>query len=346
MLPFMSNKADLGNALAEQLDTLPRGWVSTFSAKGPPELDGTLSISSPDGLAKNFLIEYKRRFDPRDVDQIERLSARYAHTGRMLVVAPHLSTRSRELLRERGLSYADLTGNLWLSNDSLLVERVGAGKDPGPAMKGQRSSLRGPVTGRIVRLLCDVRPPLKVREIATRANVHPGNVSRLLSLLDRDRLIARDADGAVADVDWEPLIRRWSTDLAKDRESAAFLEPRGLDLVTSRLRESALRYAVTGSYGSAQLAPDVVPVTIDVYVENVEAARDALKLRSSDRVGNVRLIRAFDEVVFERTVVPTNVVLAAPSQIAADLLTLPKRSRSEYEELIGWMKRHESDWRR
>jgi hypothetical protein len=37
---------------------------------------------------------------------------------------------------------------------------------------------------------------------------------------------------------------------------------------------------------------------------------------------------------------------AAPSQVAADLLTSPGRGPAEAEELINWMRLNEEAWRR
>ena len=197
-----------------------------------------------------------------------------------------------------------------------------------------------------MRFLCDTRPPLKVREIALGTNVHPGNISRILEFLERERLVERSDSGSVASVDWESLIQRWSQDLQKERHSQTFLEPRGIETITALLSKWALPYAITGSYASAQLAPVIAPIAIDVYVREIDEAREALSLRASDRIGNVRLVRAFDRVAFERTIKRGNVVLACPSQIAADLLTFPKRSSDEFTELIAWMKRNEPDWQR
>jgi hypothetical protein len=241
----------------------------------------------------------------------------------------------------------DPTGNAWLSADSLLIDRTGSEKRPkDDVLQRSRMSLRGPVTGRVIRFLCDTRPPLKVRQIAMETNVNPGNVSRILGLLERERLLERSG-GSVSSVDWEAVIERWSADLRKDRRAESFLEPRGVSVLADRIADWNQPYAVTGPFASAQLAPVAVPMAIDVYVTDIEAARETLQLRRSDRIGNVRLIEAFDRVVFERTMATReNMILACPTQIAADLRTLPTRSSDEYAELIEWMKRHESAWRR
>jgi len=56
---------------------------------------------------------------------------------------------------------------------------------------------------------------------------------------------------------------------------------------------------------------------------------------------NVRLLLPFDDVVFERTTDRDALTLAAPSQIAVDLMTSPGRGPSEAEALVLWMKESE-----
>jgi hypothetical protein len=347
MLLVVSNRTALSNGLLRQLRLiLPAGWSAHAAAGGAPQSDGWLEVTTPDGRPNRFEVEVKNRFEPRDIDRIERLSRDLPEREHTLLVAPHLSARSRQLLKERNISYVDLSGNAWLTTDSILIDRTGAEKAPKAGEKARsRTSLRGPITGRIVRYLCDVRPPHKVREIASNTHVHPGNVSRILDFLTRERLVERGRNGSVTGADWESLIQHWADDLKKDRQAQMFLEPRGIDAVTSALSRWTPPYALTGAYASAQLAPVSAPIAIDVYVTEIDEAREALSLRASDRIGNVRLLRAFDPVVFERTMIRRDVVLANPSQIAADLLSLPKRSSDEFSELVQWMKRHESDWR-
>ncbi len=349
MLLVVGNGPLPSNALTLILrELLPGGWSFHIRpGRKSGDFDQALDVVPPKGAPSRFAVELAEHVEPRHVDRFERAIASLGADERLLVVAPHLSARSRELLKQRDISYLDSTGNAWLSTDSLLIDRTGSEKRPKvDVVQRPRMSLRGPITGRVVRFLCDTRPPLKVRRIAAETNVNPGNVSRILDLLERERLLDRK-EGSVSSVDWEATIERWSTDLRKDRRAESFLEPRGAGVLADRLSNWNQPYAVTGPFASAQLVPVAVPLAIDVYVTDIEAAREALSLRRSERIGNVRLIEAFDRVVFERTMASReNVVLACPTQIAADLLTLPTRSSDEYAELIEWMKRHESAWRR
>jgi hypothetical protein len=339
----------MGNKITAQLGgILPRGWKVRYSpADGSTHFDGYLELLPPSGRPLRFEVELKSRFEPRDIDRTLRLNKELSKSEKALVLAPYLSRRSRELLKAQDISHADLTGTFWLASGSLFIAQAGAEKSPKPGSEDRpRTSLRGPITGRVVRFLCDARAPLKVREIAAGTNVNAGNISRILEFLEREHFVERSERGSVSAVDWESLIGRWAPDLQKERRLEAFLEPRGTEFVTGRLTEWALPYAITGSYASAQLAPVVAPPAIDVYVRDIDEARASLALLPSDRIGNVRLIQAFDRVAFERTIERRDLTLACPSQVAADLLTLPNRSRDEFNALIDWMRRHEPEWRR
>lgn len=61
---------------------------------------------------------------------------------------------------------------------------------------------------------------------------------------------------------------------------------------------------------------------------------------------NVLLIEPNDAGVFDGMETRQGVRYAAPSQVAADLLSSPGRGPSEGEELIRWMQANEEKWRR
>ncbi len=211
-----------------------------------------------------------------------------------------------------------------------------------------RRSLRGPITGRVIRYLCDTERPPGVREIAAATDVNPGNVSRILELLEHEALIVcyrREHRVLWEDIRWEDLIRRWAVDLAKDRKVRTFLDPRGEEHAIERLRRASFSYALTGSCAAALIAPAAVPAALDVYVASVPTAQHEIGLVDADGVGNVRLVDPFDPDVLDRVMVRDALKVAWPSQVAADLLTLPHRSNEEIDALFAWMAHNVSVWR-
>ena len=260
----------------------------------------------------------------------------------------YLSPRSREVLKDRGVSYVDVTGNVRLISDSpgLFIELQGANKDPWPDDTPLRS-LRGRGAGRAVRALIDSRPPFGVRELGVKANVPAATLSRVIDLLERDALLERDDDGGVLNVDWMGAIRRWSSDyeLRKSNVVETFLEPRGIDSLLNKLVDAKVRYAITSSLAAKWFAP-VAPTRIaTIYVENSGMFANELGLRRADSGSNVALAEPYDKVVFERTMSFNELIVASPSQIAVDLMKGSGREPTEGEELLLWMEGNQNVWR-
>jgi hypothetical protein len=269
----------------------------------------------------------------------------------ILVVAPWLSPRTRELLAEEGMHYLDLTGNalIRLDNPAVFIRTDGAQRDPSPAPRG-KARVRGPKAGRLIRCLVDVRPPYGVRELAAATRLTPGYVSRLLDALDDDALIERSRRGRVETVEVEGLIRRWveGYDVFAANETRTFLAARGAVDALATLADRvtpATPVAVTGSFAAVRRAPVSRPSLLCAYVDDADAVARALDLIPADEGANVALMRPFDPVVWSRTAVDDRVVYVAPSQASIDCLTGNGRMPAEGEALLEWMLANEPQWR-
>jgi hypothetical protein len=266
----------------------------------------------------------------------------------VLIAAPYLSPRTQERLRDAGFSYADLTGNirLELTEPGLFIDTTGARENPDPSPR-DRKSLKGAKAGRLIRALCDFRPPVGLRELAKRAGVDPGYASRVVELLDREALVTRRPRGPITAVDWRGLLTRWAQEYSPFRRQGAsmYLAARGVPPLIDKLKQSKTPYAVTGSWAAAEVAPVAPPRLLQVYVERPREVEKTYGLRPAEVGANVALLTPFDQVVFERTSMKNGVTIAAISQVAADLLTSPGRGPNEAEALMQWMQENEDAWR-
>ncbi len=321
---------------------LPAGWRQRFKAldgraQGRP--DARLEVISPDGTKARLVVEAKARLVPRAVADVKAQLDRYS-SDPGLVVASFLTPSTRAHLRASNLNYLDLTGNvrLILSRPGLYVDAQGATDDPSPASAPGRS-LRGAKAGRIVRALCDFPPPLPISDLAAKAKVDISYASRLVEWLAREALLERRPRGAVQTIDKAALIRRWATDYAvlTSNDARGYLDPRGLENLVRRIAEGAIgeKYAITGSLAANRMAPIAPARLAMLYVDDIESAASALKLRATETGTNVMLLAPFDDVVFERTWKDEGLTLVAPSQAAVDLLTSPGRAPSEAEAVLS-----------
>lgn len=311
---------------------LPPGWSSALDSGQAAPDERVLELRSPDKKVARLDLRCRSQVFPRDVVGLQA-------PGRAssLLVAPFLSVATQRRLREADLNYLDLTGNLRLAIDrpGLFIETSGATKDPAPAPDARRS-LKGPKAGRLVRTLCDFPPPFTLSELATRAGIDGGYASRLVTWLAREDLLNRRPRGPIDAIDIARLIRRWADDyeVLGSNVVGSFLDARGIADLSRELPKLSVRYAVTGSLAASLLAPVAPPRLAMIYVDAMEPVVEALRLRPADAGINVMLLLPYDDVVFERTSRVQNLTLAAPSQVAVDLLGSPGRGPNEAEAVL------------
>jgi hypothetical protein len=299
-----------------------------------------------------LVAELKARISARDAaGALDRFSdiLRQRGVDGVILFTRFASVVARRRLREGGVSYLDSTGNAWISltRPSVFIARDGADIDPDPPRR-EVKSLKGAKAARIVRGLCDRRPPVGVRELARRTDTTPGYVSRVLSLLGDEDVVSRNDRGEVTEVQWPDLLELWARDYAVSETNRAvpYLAPRGLDALRERL--VALdpdTYAITGAFAvpvEAVVAPGRV---LTCYVASPEVSARDLDLRPAESGTNVTLLEAFDPVVFARPRTLGGLTTVAPTQCVVDLLTGSGREPAQGEALIRWMEEHEDAWR-
>lgn len=313
--------------------------------------DAVLEIRAPDGSRGLLVVEAKSSITAQQAANIAtRLAtaAEQAPGATPLLITRFASSTAQQRLREAGVSYLDLTGNIRivLERPALLIETEGADKDPEPTKRGIKS-LKGAKGGRLVRALCDWRPPVGVRELARRTGANPGYVTRVLRLLRDEDIIRRDPNGMVTEVSWRDLLKRWARDyqVGKTNRAVLYLAPRGLDWLRSRLVSYRERWALTGSLAVPSAASTAPGRLASCYVDVAERAGDELDLRPATSGANVLLLEPFDEVIWERTRDESGLKTVAISQCAVDLMTGTGREPSEAEGLLDWMARDEDAWR-
>ena len=338
-------------ALAERI---PSGWslhARTEAPAGRYEVDLLAEIAAPSGATAVLAVEIRRTLEPRGVlqavEQIRAITAGAMPRAVPVVAASYLSPRTRALLRDRGVSYVDTTGNMRIeaSSPGLFLSADGVDRDPWPR-DHKLQSLRGRGAARAVRAIIDTFPPYGVRELAQSTSVSAPTLSRVLDLLERDAIVTR-VRGAVSAVDWQAAIRRWIEDYDQTASNtpAMALEPRGLPALEKKLRTTKLEYVATGAFAAQRFDPIAPARQAAIYTADAIEFIGHMDFRETEAGANVMVLEPFDPVVFDRTVDRDGLRCVAPSQLAADLLTGPGREPSQGEHLLKWMEQNEHVWR-
>jgi hypothetical protein len=357
--PPTSDRDVIRRAVELIVDRLPQAWSSELREEvraGERRADAVLRLQAPDGSRAQVVIEAKRSLETRDAipiaEQLNALSAELADgdgVAASLLAAPYVNPATRVRLTEHGVGYADSTGNLSLRLDrpALFLRDVGRDKDPWRGPGRPRGSFKGGTAARVFRALVDFTPPYSVPELVRLSGSSSGVTYRVVEFLEREDLLRRESGKRVIDVDWRQLIERWSREygFALSPSTTAFLEPRGIEATLGKLRGADVRYALTSSSASQFFAPYAPVRALSIYVTSIDEAAAAFDLRPAPTGGNVLLAVPEDAVAFKRTQTFDGLAVAAPSQVAADLLGGPGRAPEEGRVLLEWMEQNESSWR-
>ena len=184
---------------------LPPGWtVQTATEVGG--LDGaTNAFRRPDAqlsliregkTVATYAVEanvpwLRTTCSPQSINSSPWQGAKFANSARMrpMLVARYLSTQQQRVLQDRGIAYADATGNLYLMSEDplVLLSDRGASADPWRGPGRPTTSLKGLPAARLVRALADFVPPYSVADLADLAGASLGAAYRLSDYLARRR---------------------------------------------------------------------------------------------------------------------------------------------------------------
>ncbi len=268
--------------------------------------------------------------------------------GSALVSVDWLSDRTRDLLRERGASYIDRTGNveIRLGRPGLYIRTEGAARDPDP-LPSKGPSVRGPRAWALLRTLAEVRPPYTAGDLAAALRLDDGYVSRVLQVLADEVLIERRPRGPVTASGWEPLLRRITAtySLLDSNTTSTWIAASGPGrLVDDLTTLSVGQWAVTGSFVASKISPVAAPEIAVVYTDDAERLATAARLLPAKTGANVVLLQPYDPIVFQRGGNTEGVRSVSVAQAAIDCLTGPGRMPAEGEALLAWMRRNEPRW--
>ena len=320
---------------------LPDGWTVSVARRAAD--GGAFRIAAPSGAIADLAVRTVKDASPRSV---AALSPGEAAT---LVVADWLSERTRELLRARGSSFLDATGNaeIRLAKPGLFIRTDGADRNPSPK-PSSGPGLRGPKAWALLRTLAEVPAPFGVRELAAGVGVDAGYVSRVLRALEDQALVTRTFRGPVTEVEWEGVLRRAAStySLFDANEISTWVTTSGPERLLDDLTGRRIgNWALTGSFAAARLAPVATPELAVLYTDDPERLARAGRLLPATRGANVMLAAPYDPIAFDRTVESGGIPYASTAQVALDSLTGNARMPAEGEAVLSWMRKDEARWR-
>jgi predicted transcriptional regulator len=169
-----------------------------------------LARADVDGRKINLLIEVKERPHLVDLRLVAEAIKRYAGPNQIPVITSHfIGPNRRALLKEMGVGYIDMAGNIYLRAPGIFIEREEKLNPFGYEREGLNPySDKASIILRI--LVNEPKRSWKIREIANFGNINPGWVSRVVdSLVERGLIEFTHKQGIVL-LRGEDALKEWA----------------------------------------------------------------------------------------------------------------------------------------
>jgi hypothetical protein len=266
-----------------------------------------------------------------------------------LVVVPFMGDVGRKLCEDRGVSWADLSGNADISAPNLRV-LIGGHQNLYKTL-GRPSSPFAPKSSRIARwLLINAKKSITQRELSLATNVDEGQTSRIISRLEDEELIFRKNDGSIVISNPDLLLDSWREkyDFKKNRIIKGHIAARSsneiLKKISDLLSDKDILHAATGLSGAWLYCKFANFRIVSFYIEEQLSKNlfKSLGFREEERGSNVWLVVPKDEGVFQGSETVEGINCVHPIQVYLDLFGHPERAMEAANDLrknyLSWDK--------
>lgn len=330
----------LAKALSETLKDFNPGKVERRT-RGPGGLRWDLTLDLLKGSSKKKLIfEVKTIGEPRfalmSIPSLE-LSRKTVPNSYPVFAASYISERTRLMLKERNIGYADLTGNIFLRFGDVWIERES--RESAQRERRGLKTLTSRKATRVLRaLLLDPRRRPTITALAKDCSMSPAAVFWTIKLLEERGYVERGKKKEVILAKPGELLDDWSKgwDIRRNSWTPYFSFEKKPEVLMKRVAgfaaQNGLEYAFTLAAGASLVAPFVRFNEVWMYVKGPdEPWIRGLDLRPVEEGGNLMLMRPYDESVLLNARLAGGMKVVDDIQLYVDLYNFGGRGREQAE---------------
>lgn len=283
-----------------------------------------------------LLVAVKSSGEPRTIAQAAGQISTWKDTpsGYPVLVAPFISSRGREMCKELGLGFVDLSGNAYLKFNGILIERWG--KESKVKEKRVQKRLFTTRSTWIVRLMLSApKREWKFDELAGDAGVSLGQAYKVVNKLVSEGFVEKKR-GAISLLKGNELLDTWAEVYKfEDQEITGYYCPfkEQNEIFQALKKASTEEYALTLGSAASLVAPFVRSTDVYLYVNDPQLMVETLKLKPVEFGGNVYLVTPADDGVLFDTQEVKGLSLVSNIQLYLDLYNYPMRGREQAEHL-------------
>ncbi len=299
-----------------------------------------------DGRKISLVIKAKDRPHLSELRLAVEQLKQYEGPNRVPMVAAHfLGPNRRALLREMGMGYIDLVGNIYLRAPGIFIEREGKAKPED--YQQPRINPYSDKASIILRLLMDIPwHPWKIREIAEAGNITPGWASRVVDSMRERGLVEYSRQSGIRLLNWEDRLKEWADfyDWQRNRFYHYYchaIDSQELLDKISKLDNENAKWALGFQAGANLIAPHSTFNQVHLLIEgrsfNVLRGKIERELKLDERKDGANLILVhpyYTVSALFRTQTIKKWRVVSDIQLYLDLNRYPLRGREQAEYLL------------
>src|SRR3989339_1112438 len=282
----------------------------------------------------------------RELERLKKVKKEYPDYYPVLI-GTKFSPEKQSFCKNQGIFYLDLTGNIFIKTDSILIDMRGR-EDTFRLKQSSRNPFADKASLVLRALLENPVRPMGVREIAALAHISPGWVSQVSQKLEELDYLAYSKNKIKLTriesllEDWVEFYKYKKNNIHKYYCNAGVVE------IIDRLRGLAIpeqiEYALSLQAGGYLLAPHAVFQEVHVYLPGDPAKRkeasdfwkNKMKLEEASRLGNFYLMEPYysHSVFFGKQKV-RGLFAASDIQVYLDLRKYPLRGEEQAGHLFN-----------
>lgn len=255
-----------------------------------------------------------------------------------IVIAPYISGRSAQICKEANLGYVDLSGNFWISFDSIFLSQEN--KPNKYPVETSLSNVYAPKSERVLRVLLTYPNQVwKTKDLAEEADISLGMITHIRRRLEEEEWVEKHNVGFNLS-NPEALLKDWAENYDfQGHERHDFYTMSTLIEAESRVskicEEANIKSALTGFSAANRLAPMVKGQKSIIFVSRdvVEIGKE-VDFKPVDTGANISLIKPYDSGVFWDRGKYQDVQIATPIQVYLDLQQMRGRGEEAAEFLF------------
>ena len=203
-----------------------------------------------------LLVEVKTIGEPRNIAAVAGRLRTYDLPGYPVLVVPFISERGRELCKELGLGFVDLSGNVYLKTNGTLIEIWG--KDSMEKEKRvQRKLFTTKSTWIMRKMLASPNREWKFEDLMDETGVSLGQVYKTIDKLNSEGFVKKER-GSITLIKPDELLDAWSEVYKFDeQEIVGYYCPlrEQVQIFDSLKKISPMKYALTMGAAASLVAP-------------------------------------------------------------------------------------------